>query len=154
MSSFANSENKATSLQKDPSGRGHRGGNPGVSSTSHTDLVLTLNPFYTSSDLQLLLINLPGAQVTPRCCLPLWAVGAVAWETQLGGAVTQPSSRDGGFGNRARALLCDCTAALGWAADPTRPWVQPPLVVTWDFWHAGGSCWVTCGPLAAAQMDS
>lgn len=59
------------SLQKDPSGRGHRGGNPGVSSPRHASLVLILNPFYTSSDEQLLLINLPGAQVTPGCCLPM-----------------------------------------------------------------------------------
>lgn len=61
-------------FKKDSSGMGHRSGNP-VPAAQHTGLVLTLNPFYTSFDEQLLLwcrsllINLPSAQVTPRSCL-------------------------------------------------------------------------------------
>lgn len=115
--------------QKDCSGRGHRGGNSSISSTIHTGLVLTLNPFYTSFDEQLLLwcrsllLNFPGAQVTWGPVCALWPLGAVTCETQWGGCVLQHSSRGCGgcSGSSTVQELCqtDCTADLGWAADLT-----------------------------------
>lgn len=43
---------------------------------------------------------------------------------------------------------------LGLGCRPHLPLAAASTGVTGDFWDAGGSCWVTWGPLAAAQMDS
>lgn len=148
------------SLQKDPSGRGCRGAEVGIQvpAAQHTLALfsLTLNPFYTCFDEQLLLwcrslsMNLPGAQVTPRCCWPPVGSGSTdPWDSVRGWC--DPAQLRG-CGGKLRQLR-DSGIVSGFVtvtAQLPRAGPQTPLLVTWDFCDA----WrLVLGALAAVPLQ-
>lgn len=106
-------------------------------------------------------MNLPGAQVTPRCCwLPVGSGSTDPWASVRGWC--DPAQLRG-CGGKLWWRLRDSGIVSGLVtvtAQLPRPGLQTPLACGcrphWS-WHGisvmpGGWCWVTCGPLAAVTL--